>query len=252
MDFFATATSHYERGNLTQRWDDYFGFRSQPVADLCLKYLQLQPDDLLVDIGAGNGNTTEPLWKKGILKHPILCVDPSSDMLQGCKSREGLETLQASAFEFFSEKFHHNKVLIAQCIHLWPDHQETFDRMFRNSPQNAVFVVIMSVPKTKRAYWKAARESFEATFVAPDKVEEALGKAGFKLKTTDEVIVYTPTKAEWYRNLRNRSTVCLEPFSDEEIEEGLREVDRDFFAGVLESEQVEVTDNVVVIVATKN
>ena len=255
MDYFVSVESHYTRSNLTQRWDDYFGFRSQPVGELCLKYLQLQPDDLLVDVGAGNGNTTEPLWKKGILKNPILCVDPSAEMLRGCESREGLVPLRASALEFFRDesKFRHNKVLLCQNMHIMSDLQETFDAMFKNSPPNFMCVIVAYAPRVKMAFWKTAKERFEEAVKrgGPEVVTKALTNAGFKLNITDELIVYTPTKAEWYRNLRNRSFVALESFSDAEIEEGLRELDRDYFPGAANSDRVEVVDNVAVIVATK-
>ena len=250
------AMAYHERAALTQSWDDCFGFRVKPIGDLCLKYLTLHPDDLVVDVGAGTGNTTEPLWKAGILKHPILCVDPSKAMLEGCKLRDGLEPLQATALEFFSDtsRFRHNKLLAVQCVHLWPNLRETFNNMFLNSPQNVECVFVTNIPKTQRAYWKTARERFEAAVRPgePKKVERALEKAGFKVKTTYETIVYTLTKAAWHFNLSNRSTAFLAQFSDEEIELGLKEVDQEFFPGVNDSDIVEIKDNVAIIVATKH
>ena len=248
--------AYHERTALTQSWDDCFGFRVKPIGDLCLRHLNLYPDDLLVDVGTGTGNTTEPLWKAGILKNPILCVDPSKAMLEGCKLRNGLEPLQATALEFFSDtsQFRQNKILAVQCVHLWPDLQETFNKMFLNSPQNVECVIVTNVPKTQRAYWKTARERFEVAVQPgePKRVEKALENAGFNINTTYESVVYTPTKAVWHFNLRNRSTACLALFSDEEVELGLKEVDKDFFPGVADADKVEIKDNVAIIVATKH
>lgn len=49
----------------------------------------------------------------------------------------------------------------------------------------------------QRAYWNR----LQGIQVLPDRVEKALAKSGFKLQTTNEVIiVYTP---DWYFNFRN-------------------------------------------------
>lgn len=247
--------AHHDRVDLIQNWDDCFGFRVKPIGDLCLKYLQLRPDDLLADVGAGTGNTTEPLWKAGILKHPILCVDPSAAMLEGCKLRVGLNPLQATAFDFFSDRlqFRQNKVLAVQCIHLWPNLQETFNLMYTNSPPNFKCVIVTNYSKTQRAYWKAARERFEVTVKPgePKRVEMTLKNAGFKVEMINEIVRYTLTKAAWHFNLQNRSTACLNIFSEEEIEKGLCEIDKEFFPGASSTDQVEIRDNVAILIATK-
>lgn len=66
-----------------------------------------------------------------------------------------------------------------------------------------------------------------------------------------KIIVYAPTKGEWYRNLRHRAFQCLEYLSDEEIEEGLQELDQTDFAGMNEEDKIVAIDPVAVIVARK-
>ena len=69
-----------------------------------------------MDVGCGTGHVTEVIWKAGILKNPILCVDASAGMLENVHRREfeGLEAMQAKAQDFFSDptKFRQNKVMM--------------------------------------------------------------------------------------------------------------------------------------------
>ena len=59
------------------------------------------------------------------------------------------------------------------------------------------------------------------------------------------------TKLDWYDRLRKSVFSTLYEFSDEQIEEGLRELDQEWFPEKEESDLVEIKDNVVFYIATK-
>ncbi len=54
--------SHYMA--IASRYDELDGYQYEKVAEMTVKHLQLQPTDLLVDVGAGTGGITHLLWKK--------------------------------------------------------------------------------------------------------------------------------------------------------------------------------------------
>jgi hypothetical protein len=59
------------------------------------------------------------------------------------------------------------------------------------------------------------------------------------------------TKLDWYDRLRKRIFSTLYEFSDEQIEEGLVELDQDWFPGKEESDLVEIRDSLLFFIATK-
>ncbi len=51
--------SHYR--DIASRYDELDGYQYEKVAEMTVKHLQLQPTDLLVDVGAGTGGITHLL-----------------------------------------------------------------------------------------------------------------------------------------------------------------------------------------------
>ena len=97
--------------------------------------------------------------------------------------------------------------------------------------------------------WKALKEKFAP--VSEEKFKEYLDRAGFNVRMTTEVGTIKMTKHDWYGKLRNRVFSTLYEFSDEEIEEGLKELDQDWFPGKEESDVVDIRDSLVFYIATK-
>ena len=52
---FTDVASHY---------DELYGFAYDYIPDFAIKHLQLKPDDVLADIGAGTGAISSLIWKK--------------------------------------------------------------------------------------------------------------------------------------------------------------------------------------------
>ena len=254
-DYYGCVSGHYGQETFTKKWDKVFAFRGVPIAEFCLKYLQLQPDDLLVDVGCGTGHVTKAIWKRVTLNNSILCVDASAEMLENVRHHDGLIPFHATAQEFFSTaaKFKQNKAMIVLCIHHFPNLQETFAAMYKNCPDNFVCTVVTFIPGTEMPFWKAMKEGFDdsAKRGYPDIIEKAMKDAGFEVQTTIDKIVYAPTKKEWYACLRHRCFQCLDCLSDAEIEEGLQLLDKEEFSGVKDDDKIVAIDPVAVVVATK-
>ena len=50
--------------DVASRYDALYGFAYDYVPDFAIKHLQLEPDDVLADVGAGTGAISSLIWKK--------------------------------------------------------------------------------------------------------------------------------------------------------------------------------------------
>ena len=173
-------------------------------------------------------------------------------MLQIAESREGLKPCLATADAFFTsggDMPKYNKILINESAHLFPDPQGSFCKAVKYLPVDGRLVLVTRSTQCTFPMWKAVKEKFAP--VSVDKFREYLDRAGFNVQMTIEVGTTKMTKYDWYDKLRKRIFTLLHEFSDEEIEEGLKELDRDWFPGKEESDVVDIRDSLVYFTATK-
>ena len=175
-------------------------------------------------------------------------------MLETAKSRSGLKPILATADEFFGNADNYslqkcNKILINMSAHLFPDPQGTFYKAYKYLPEDCLLVATVRSQPTF-PMWRSLREKFVRQ-VSKDEVKTYLDKAGFNVEKTTEVGVVKMTKLDWYDRLRKRVFSTLYEFSDEQIEEGLRELDQEWFPGTEDSDLVEIRDSLTVYTATK-
>ena len=50
--------------DVASRYDDLYGFTYDYGQEFAIKHLQLKPDDILADVGAGTGTLSSLIWKK--------------------------------------------------------------------------------------------------------------------------------------------------------------------------------------------
>ena len=72
------------------------------VTNLIIHYLDLNTNSIVVDLGAGVCTMASNVAKFANLRNPVLCVDPSMEMLEIGKVLEGVETLHMSAEDWAS------------------------------------------------------------------------------------------------------------------------------------------------------
>ena len=192
-------------------------------------------------------------WNTG-LNHPVLCIEPSAEMLGIAKSRNGLKLIPATADDFLSKADTYssqkcNKIIINMSAHLFPDPQGTFYKAYKYLPEDCLLVTTVR-SKPTFPMWISLKEKFVRQ-VSKDEVKMQLEEAGFTVEKVTEVGTVKMTKLDWYNRLRKRVFSTLYEFSDEQIEEGLLELDREWFPGKGESDLVEIRDSITIYIATK-
>lgn len=195
-------------------------------------------------------HTISPTYILG-LKNSVLCVEPNAEMLLIAEKKEGLTPYLATADAFLTSdlKGKYNKILMNESAHLFPDPLGTFQKAAEYLPQDGLLVLIVRARTSTFPMWKSLQEKF--TVFEEDVFKEFLEKAGFTVTITSEVYTIPMTKGEWYDKLRRRVFSTLYEFSNEEIEKGLEEIDRDWFPDKTETDIVDIKDTLVYYHATK-
>ena len=174
-------------------------------------------------------------------------------MLQLAKSRDGLKPCLSTADTFLTTGDDSvpkcNKILINDSAHLFPDPQSTFLGAHKYLSADGLLVVIVRSTQCTFPMWRALQKKFAP--VSVDKFQVYLEKAGFNIRTSTEVGTVKMTKLDWYGRLRKRIFSTQHEFSDEQIEEGLLELDQEWFPGKEESDLVEIRDSLLFYIATK-
>ena len=175
-------------------------------------------------------------------------------MLEIAKVKSGLKPILATADDFLSNIDEYgmqkcNKILINESAHLFPDPQGTFYKAYEYLPEDGLLVVTVRSQPTF-PIWRSLKEKFVHK-VSKDEVKTCLDKAGFNVKKTIEVGMAMMTKLDWYDRLRKRVFSTLYEFTDEQIEEGLKELDQEWFPGIKDTDPVEIKDSLTIYTATK-
>ena len=179
-------------------------------------------------------------------------MEPSAEMLQEAEKLEGVKPFHGSADDFFSSDLppNYNRIIMCQSVHLLPDSLATFQKASQCLPTNATMAFVTRGKATSFPLWKEMTERF--AFPEGDDVLKAnLQKAGFSVQIFLFKYTTEMTKGEWYDKVRRRIFSVLHDQSDEQIEDGLKEVDREWFPAQKNTDTVEVVDTLLLYIATK-
>ena len=171
-------------------------------------------------------------------------------MLLEAEKLEGVKPFHGSADDFFSSDLppNYNKIAVCQCVHLFPDPLGTFRKAAQGLPANAVMVIVTRDNEPTFPLWKSMREKWYPGYHA---LKPNLQEAGFSVQILSDKYTVEMTKGELYNKFRRRIFSTMHDQSDEQIEDGLKEMDREWFPDLKNSDTVEVVDTFFVYIATK-
>ena len=208
----------------------------------------MNPDDVLADVGGGTGLFSQLIWQKGMLKHPVLCVDPVSSMLKGTAQREGVIPVHMSGEEFVSseymKKYNVTKVACSFCVHYMGDISAFLDKITLFLPPGGKCTISFRTNPTI-PYFSAAYNHFTSQKYSKKKakvLEYSPKVPNVSMSILDRPLSYTIAKSLWYKMLRERFEEHLELFSDESIEEGIAELEETKFKNLKDNNHILFTD----------
>ena len=180
-----------------------------------------------------------------------MCVDPSQDMLDVARQKDGLIAVQSTAEEFLASKPEYplKVVFMHGSSHHFENLDFVFSRLAEYMPDDGVCFITEYPVKNTLPLFNAAREAYLKVTSRLDILCELIRAKGLKSKMVKGTELGEINMALWYEGLRNRMFSILYNFSDEEIEEGIKEMREQQYNGV-ESTEVDIAFNGIIV--TKN
>ena len=238
--------NHYK--DLAEKYDDSFSkltvdseaktkfdFGGENGARVIIKLMDIKRDDRMVDLGAGTCKTAGMVAKLADLKYPVLCVDPVQEMLDVAKKNnvQNIETLCSTAEDFARQDMKYDKILIKGAVHHFPVNKmrEIFTGIKKQLNDKGVILINKTganrtggMPFFKKGI--QTRSNMQGGLT--ELLENLLADLGFHVEKQIFEDDATITKNEAIESIKNRSLSVLSALSDEDIEEGIEEVEREY------------------------
>ena len=253
MDF----NHHYDK--LAEKYDELkvanWDEQMEPtILELIRKMLDIKPEDVLLDVGAGTGSCLAYLRQQVSPKLEWVNMDPSPKMCEVARKRPGLIVLEGRAdntvevLEQAGLQHRPNKVIAKRCAHHFiPVFAKFAADMFKYLPSGGQLLVIVTDRKCSLPFFKEAADRFTVSNADPSHYINSFNEAGFTTTIDKPDYVTKVPKDFWYEFIRNRGFSTLRNFSDEELEEGIKETEARF----PDQQELPLTEHFVYILATK-
>ena len=228
MPLYDFHVEHYKL--VASQYDRFTTAQARTRANFIQECLALSPDDQIVDVGGGTALVSLMVHSDVGMTKPVVCVDPSPEMLSIAREN-GAITVQATAEEFFlSEPDYPLRVIFMNgCVHHFDDADLVFSNLAKLLPDDGeCFVSLGNFPANITLPWFKA-EGCE--YPATEKVKmlsKLIESKGLQCRLAFNTQSVEVEKERWYDCIRNRYRSTLMPFSDQELEDGIRELEREF------------------------
>ena len=176
-------------------------------------------------------------------------------MQEVVKKKKGVLAVQKTAEEFLNDLDKQQRFDRAMCLgaaHHFADPNKTYRDIESCLSPGGVFLILQigkfnSVPLFKKA------DGGVNTFIADRKENTStrLRSANFEVEVSEELVDFRVTKTKWYAMLRERYHSSLRELSDEEVEEGINELEKGILHGLKPSDEVRICLSVFIFVAKK-
>ena len=205
--------------------------------------LDLKPHHIVADIGSGTGLIAENLFTSFGLNNPVWCVDPSAEMQEVARKRKGIYTVQKTAEEFFSDPkitqcF--DLVVVVLSAHHFADPDAVYKGIVRSLRPGGTFFQFDAL-STGHPMFKMATNTWSMHYSKKvSDSERSLREINLQGKISQEKFTFpwSVTKSKLYEMFRGRYTSMLYQLSDEQIEEGIKELDSETLKDVNDDDYI--------------
>lgn len=206
-------------------YNDFYDLDARVKADYTQQLFSLTKDDQLIDIGGGTALISLMIHSDLGMTKPVVCVDPSREMLDVAR-KNGAITVQATAESFLASKpdYPLKHVLMNNCAHHFTDNEFVFTKLAEYMPEDGICIITKYPVDMGLPFFKAAVKNYK-TSIDDETHSRIIEATGLKCRRVFHQVVREIDKQMWYDSIRNRVTSVLIGLSDEELEQGIEELE---------------------------
>jgi SAM-dependent methyltransferase len=225
MGHYAWLASSYDL-----LWDLTPRFRSWMVQQI-LDIATPRSSPLIVDVGGGTGFFAAELLRQLDNKASVYLMDPSEDMLSQAPAHPKLRAICVAAENSRRTLIdlgiaHVDLVLIKEAVHHFRDPAATLqDLSHLVGPQQALLVVMLPT-RIEYPLFAAALQRFTERQPDPADISSYLSAAGLLATRQARGFAIELPKQRWITMVASRFMSVLSTFNDDEIAEGVREIEQ--------------------------
>ena len=218
---------HY--GTLANDYDRLLRFQHIPTINLINHHIPVAKTDQIVDIGGGTGEVLYLLRKKLGIQAPGVCVEPSENMLRIAAKKEGIVPVLSTAEEFLAKKPDCSMkfVLLNGVVHYFKDLSKVIGNLAKYMIPEKGTCLITQYPLPKDFWVEAGIKKYSGR-IETEYVQAISEPHGLQCVPVEWKEAVEIEKELWYEGLRQRYASTLDSFSDEEIAEGICELELKF------------------------
>lgn len=219
---------------LAAEYEDHWVYGPSHVpwmAARIIEALSLSPSDRIADIGCGTGLFSREVARIVQSEHPVLCVDPSAEMLRklGAPPPSGLSALLATAEDVAEGRAalpceELDAVWLKESVHHLHDSAKTLRGLARRLAPGGRLLVAMLPCTIEYPLFRAALERFEELQPDPARIARELEAAALQTQLFHVEHELRLDKEKFLGMVRARYMSLLSAFSEAEIEKGVAEI----------------------------
>lgn len=222
---------HYK--DLAQNYDKYLYYSPHFVRTLTeemIEKLDLNKDDIFVDLGGGTGMYSLNIHAQIRFKHYSYCVDAYQEMLNQIpdEAKWYIKPVCMDALTFSGQSYRYNKVLIKEAVHHISERERLFANLYSRLSEKGRLLLVHVPPDIQYPIFEKALQRARRWHADPDKLTFQLKNVGFHVERDFIDYPHRIPKQKYFEQVRTRFMSVLTSFSENEIDEGLAEMEQKY------------------------
>lgn len=203
------------------------------------KRLRISSGDRIADIGAGTGLFLRQLAHRASVDEPILCIDPSVEMLEHLPEDPRLRPIRGTAEDVAAGQValpyeQLDAIVMKEVIHHIRDVPATLRGLAGLLSPGGRMLVVTLPPLLDYPLFQAALDRFAAMQPEPEDIAHAMQAAGLQTECLIEEVPVVVDRDQYLDRVGNRWMSVLSTFTDEELAAGLDEMRERYAPGELQ------------------